>query len=83
MPSHRYSDMHTYAIGVPDLPIATEIDNCSIYLKAKLHKANKSTSSTRKTNQCNQGISIDFQFVVQSSKDSERVRCPSGLHGET
>jgi hypothetical protein len=76
--------LHKYAIGVPNLPIATEIDDCTICLKAKLvHKANKSTSSTRKATQCNQGISLDFGFVVQSSKDSERVRRLSGLHGET
>jgi hypothetical protein len=73
MYSRRVSDMHKYAIGVPNLPIATEIDDCPICLKAKLHKAT----------QCNQGISIDFGFVVQSSKDSERVRRLSGLHGAT
>jgi hypothetical protein len=83
MYSRRVGDMHKYAISVPNLPIATEIDDCPICLKAKLHKANKSTSSTRKATQCNQGISIDFGFVVQSSKDSERVRRLSGLHGET
>jgi hypothetical protein len=43
----RVSDMHRYAIGVPNLPIAAEVDDCLICLKAKLHKANKSTSSTR------------------------------------
>jgi hypothetical protein len=35
--------MHKYAIGVPNLSIATESDNCPICLKAKLHEANKST----------------------------------------
>jgi hypothetical protein len=80
--SRRVSDMHEYAIGVPNLPIATEIDDCPICLKATLHKANKSNSSTRKATQCNQGISIDFGFVVQSSKDSERVRRFSSLRGE-
>jgi hypothetical protein len=29
-----------------------------------------------------QDISIDFSFVVQSSKDGERVRRLGGLHGE-
>jgi hypothetical protein len=67
MHSRRVSDMYKYAIGVPNLPIATEIDDYPICLKAKLHKANKSTASTRKATQCNQGISIDFGFVVQSS----------------
>jgi hypothetical protein len=83
MHSRRVSDMHKCAIGVPNLPIATEIDDCPICLKAELHKANKSTSSTRNADQWNQGISIDFEFVVQSSKDSERVRRLSGLRDET
>jgi hypothetical protein len=51
-------------------------------IKAKVHKANKSISSTRKAAQCNQGILVDFAFVVQSFKDSERVGHFSGLHGE-
>jgi hypothetical protein len=54
MHSRRVSDMHKYAIGVPNLPIATEIENFLICLKGKLHKANKSTSSTRKATQSNQ-----------------------------
>ena len=49
----------------------------------KLPKANNSTSSTRKATQCNQVISIDFDVVVQSSKDNVRVRRLSSLHGET
>jgi hypothetical protein len=70
MQSRRGSDMHKYA---------TEIDTCPICLKTKLHKANKSTSSTRKATQCNLGISIDFAFVVQSTEGSERVRRLSDL----
>jgi hypothetical protein len=44
MHSRRVSDMHKCAIGVPTLSIATKIDDCPICLKAKLQKANKSTS---------------------------------------
>jgi hypothetical protein len=83
MRSHRICAMHKYAIGIPSLPISTRIDHCSICLKVKLHKPNKSTSCTHKATQCYQGISIDFGFVVQSSKDSERVLPISGLYSET
>jgi hypothetical protein len=83
MHSRRVNEIHKYGISVPNLPIATEIDDCPIRLKAKLHKAKKNTYSTRKATQCNQGIYIDFGFVVQSSKDSERVRSFSGFLGET
>lgn len=41
--------MDENATEVPNWPIATEIDICLIYLQAKLRKANKSASSTRKT----------------------------------
>jgi hypothetical protein len=89
MHSRRVRDMHKYAFGVPNLSIATEIDDWPICLKTKLHKVNKSTSSTRKATQCNQRISIDFGFVVQSSKQGQRSRwkfdpchalkCPLGI----
>jgi hypothetical protein len=39
----------------------------SICLKAKLHKDNMSTTSTRMVTYCNQGISTDFGLVAQSS----------------
>jgi hypothetical protein len=32
---------------------------------------------------CNQGISVDFGFIVQKSSDSDRVRRLMGLNGET
>jgi hypothetical protein len=66
--SRRVSDMHKYPTVVPNLPIATEIDDCPICLKAKLDKAKRSTSSKRKATQCSQGISIEFAFVTQSYK---------------
>jgi hypothetical protein len=70
LPPSRLSDMHKFAIGVSDLPIAAEIDNCPIYLKAKLPRASKSTSSTRKVTQCNHGISICWKTVNPSYRKS-------------
>jgi hypothetical protein len=63
MHSRRVSDMHKYAIGVFNLPIKTEINDCPIGLMAKLLKANKSTSSTRKATQYQQGVSIDSALL--------------------
>jgi hypothetical protein len=40
---HSHCVSGKYAIGVPKLPIAAEIDNCPICLEAKLHEANKFT----------------------------------------
>ena len=81
--SRRVSDMHMYAEGVPQVPIATELDTCPICAAAKLRKAARGTADSRHVTQCNQGISVDFGFLVQKSKDSDRVRRLQGLNGET
>jgi hypothetical protein len=82
--SRRQSKMHRYAIGVPDVPIATELDNCPVCAQAKLRKAAASKESTQHATQCGQGIFIDFGFLVQSSStDSSRVDRLKGMYGET
>jgi hypothetical protein len=55
----------------------------SIYLKAKLHRVNMSTTSTRMVTHCNQGISTDFGLVAQYSQDDEPARRLSGMHVAT
>ena len=81
--SRRVSDLHRYAQGVPPVPIATELDSCPICIQAKLRKAARGVESSRHALLCNQGISVDFGFIVQRSADSARVRRLQGLHGET
>jgi hypothetical protein len=49
MHSRCVSDMLKYAIGIPNLPIATEIDNCRICLNAKPHEANNLTVPVKVT----------------------------------
>jgi len=68
MHSRRVSDLHRYADGVPpDIPLADELDTCPIYAQAKLRKANRGQETSRRAEQCGQGISIDFGFLVQAS----------------
>ena len=81
--SRRMSEMHKYVEGVPKLPVATELDTCPICVKAKLHKADQSKSDSRHATRCNQGISIDFGFMVQASSNESRKERLSGLNGET
>jgi hypothetical protein len=71
MHSRRVNDMHKYAMGVANLLIATEIDKCPIYLKAKVLKVSKFTSSTGKTTR------------LWNCHAIFRGRRLSGLHGET
>ena len=81
--SRRASDLHRFVVGVPSLPIATELDNCPVCARAKLRKADRSKVDSKHATVCNQGISVDFGFLVQRSSDSKRVSSLSGLNGET
>jgi len=72
------------ATGIPQrADIVHELDKCPICLKAKLHKAARSNEDSRKATECYQGISVDFGFIVQQSKNSERMQRLQGLNGET
>jgi hypothetical protein len=71
------------AVGVPKIASDDDLNKCPICMAAKLCKANKGTEDSRHATICNQGISIDAGFIVQSSKDSERMRRYTGLNGET
>jgi GAG-pre-integrase domain len=83
MHSRCVSDLHKYAIGIPQLPLATELDKCPVCLHAKLHHANKSLEESRRALQPNQGISVDYGFLVQKSSNPSRLQCLTGLNGET
>ena len=83
MHDRRVSDMHRYVRGIPQLPLKTEIDDCPVCLQAKLDKAFKGHGPSSIAEEPLQGLSIDFGFVVQGSKDTQRVREYTGLNGET
>jgi hypothetical protein len=80
----RISQAHKYADGIPVIANASDLDKCPICAHAKLHKAARAATTTRRATQCFQGISIDFGFIVQSSNaDSTRIKRLQGMHGET
>ena len=77
-------EMHKYVKGVPKLGKPHPLNKCAICMKEKLHKSNSSKTSSRRATITNQGISIDFGFIVQTSKtDPERVSRLRGINGET
>jgi GAG-pre-integrase domain len=78
----RLSEMHRFVKGMPQFKIPTEIEGCPICLAAKLRKAPKGTNTTMRATTCNQGLSIDFGFMVQKSRDSARHNTLVGLNGE-
>ena len=77
-------DMHKHVKGVPKLGKPHPLDKCATCMKEKLRKANSRKTSSRRSTIPNQGISIDFGFIVQaSSTDDDRVSRLQGLNGET
>jgi hypothetical protein len=79
----RLSEMHQFVKGMPQFKIPTELEECPICLAAKLRKTPKGTGTTMRATTCNQGLSIDFGFMVQKSRDSVRHNTLVGLNGET
>jgi hypothetical protein len=81
--SRSVHDLYNAVDGLPRTRIANELEKCPICLRAKLTRANRSTTDSRTASQCYQGISIDFGFIVQASSDTDRYKRLVGLNGET
>ena len=81
--SRRVGRMHNFARGVPRVSIGDDLDQCPICSRAKLRTAAHGTDSTSTATRCNQGISVDFGFMVQRSSDTDRMHRLQGLNGET
>jgi hypothetical protein len=79
----RLSEMHRFVKGMPQFTIPTEIEECPICLASKLRKAPSGKTTTMRATTCNQGLSIDFGFMVQKSRASARHNNLVGLNGET
>ena len=81
--SRHVSDLHKYLVGIPQLPLATELDKCLVCLHAMLRHANKSLEESRRALQPNQGISVDYGFLVQKSSNPSCLQHLTGVNGET
>jgi hypothetical protein len=76
---------HKHIDGVPEFKKSTPVlDQCPICLAAKLKaRSVHKSSATCKATIPYQGISIDFGFVGQKSKNKARITDFTGLNGET
>ena len=79
----RLSIMHRFVKGMPAFDLPNALEECPICLAAKLWKQPSGSASTMRSTICNQGISIDFGFMVQRSSNSKRQHNLIGLNGET
>ena len=58
--------------GIPSLPFSTPVDGCDMCWACKMHKAACGSSDTRAdATVLGQGISLDWGFMAQCSKDEE------------
>jgi hypothetical protein len=79
----KLSELHRHAQGVPRVSMPDTIDDCAVCLAAKLRKAPRGIANTMVATDCLQGLSIDFAFMVQKSKTSQRFDNLVGYNGET
>lgn len=75
---------HKHIKGVPKFKHLDPIlETCPTFVRAKQTKEAPGNNTTRTATVPYQGLSIDFSFAGQKSKNSERARDFVGLNGET
>jgi hypothetical protein len=79
----RLSTMHRFVKGMPEFALPNALEECPICLAAKLRKQPSGNATIMRSTICNQGVSIDFGFMVQKSSDKKRHHNLVGLNGET
>jgi hypothetical protein len=81
----RLNDLHKHRDGVPNIKLPPDIgEGCDTCITCKGRNANMVNRDTREdATVLEQGILMDFGFMVQSSKTPGRLECLSGHDGET
>jgi hypothetical protein len=81
--SRRVADLYKCTEGIPKIDLASDIDKCPTCMIAKARRTAQSTDDSRRATICNQGISVDFGFIIHQSDNSKRYNRYQGLNGET
>ena len=87
--SEQLCRAHMFCDGVPKIsPKTSVVDNCPVCLAANMRARDRGDGDTRTATVAGQGLSIDFSFAGQTSKNSTdpdrmRINDYMGLHGET
>ncbi len=62
----------------------SDLENCPTFMMCKIQKSARGNRDTRKyALDVGQGISLDWGFMVQTSKDTKRVNKLRGINDET
>jgi len=79
-----------FSDGVPEIKLGKDsaLDSCPVCLAANMKSRNRGDRETRTATEPGQGLSIDFSFAGQHSKNATnpeqmRVNDYMGIHGET
>jgi hypothetical protein len=77
-------ELHKHVKGIPKITMPSDVDSCSTWSMSKIRRADRGSRDTRKdTTISGQGISMDWGFICQRSKNLERYEQLSGINGET
>jgi hypothetical protein len=80
----RHAYLHKHVDGILCIKVPPDIEGCNTCWTCKLRNAARGTGETRKdATVAGQGISLDFGFIVQRSKDISRYEKFLGLNGES
>ena len=83
---HQYrglTNLHHAVKGLPKLKERQDIDQCDTFLACKLRLRNLRTSSTRHATVPLQGLSMDWSFIVQRSRNTDRYELLKIYDGNT
>ena len=81
---------HMFSDGVPEIVCGKDsvLDTCPVCLAANMKSRNRGDRETRTATELGQGLSLDFSFAGQHSKNAMnpeqmRINDYMGIHGET
>jgi hypothetical protein len=82
--ARRVSDLYKHVDGIPKIVNPPSLDGCDTCWDCKMSRSARGTGNTRRdATILGQGISMDFGFIVQQSKEIELYKRFQGINGET
>jgi hypothetical protein len=82
--TRRVSELHKHIDGIPKIVNPPSVDGCDTWWACKMRKSARGSVDTRcDATVLGQGVSMDFGFIVQQSKNVERFESFQGINGET
>jgi hypothetical protein len=82
--ARRVSKLHKHVDGIPKIANPPYVDGYDTCWACKMRKSDRGSGDTRRdATVLDQGVSMDFGFIVQRSNNVERFESFQGINGET